>query len=374
MKIAILTYYEIANYGTLLQAYGLWKFLEARGHQVEFLDEPYGRSMFAYKKPTLRNFISRHPIRAWRGILSRYFYNKMTEFNVNYPRTRHFESLEDLVANFKGYDAVVVGSDLVWHPKWCSPKFTEIAFLGFVPKGCKKVSVSPSFSATEWNAPGRELAGRLLGAFDGIGVREESGKKIAAEISGRNDVETFVDSALLLPFEQYEKFLSPQQEKTPYIFNYVLGWSNGEEEQAFLEIVKNKFGVSSVKGQFETGTGFWGTLSRLAHVPRRILVGEWLRRIHDASFVLTNSFHGTVFSILMHKPFATILIKGEMSGLNERAISLLKLLGLESRMMYNDESDRLRAAVDEEIDWESVDSRLDNERNRVSERLENLDL
>lgn len=47
MKVAILTYYEIANYGTLLQAYGLWKFLEARGHQVEFLDEPYGRSMYA---------------------------------------------------------------------------------------------------------------------------------------------------------------------------------------------------------------------------------------------------------------------------------------------------------------------------------------
>ena len=369
MKIAILTYYEIANYGTLLQAYGLWKFLEARGHQVEFLDEPYGRSMFAYKKPTLRSFISWHPIRAWQGILGRYLYNKMTEFNVNYPRTRHFGSIEDLIANFKGYDAVVVGSDLVWHPKWCSPKFTEIAFLGFVPPGCKKVSVSPSFSTTEWDAPDRELAGHLLAEFDGIGVREESGKKIAAEISGRNDVKTFVDSALLLPFAQYEKFLSPQKDKKPYIFNYVLGWSNGEEEQSFLEIVKNKFGISSVKGQFEPGSGLWGALARLAHVPRRILVGEWLRRIHDASFVLTNSFHGTVFSILMHKPFATILIKGEMSGLNERAISLLRLLGLESRMMYNDEHDRLSTAVDEEIDWADVDSRLNKERNRVSEYL-----
>lgn len=374
MKIAILTYYEIANYGTLLQAYGLWKFLEARGHQVEFLDEPYGRSMFAYQKPTLRSFISRHPIRAWKGILSRYLYNKMTEFNASYPRTRHFDSLEDLVANFKGYGAVVVGSDLVWHPKWCSPKFTEIAFLGFVPKGCKKVSVSPSFSATEWDATDRELAGRLLAAFDGIGVREESGKKIAAEISGRTDVKTFIDSALLLPFVQYEKFLSPQKDKAPYIFNYVLGWSNGEEEQAFLEIVKNKLGVSSVKGQFEPGSGLWDTLARLAHVPRRILVGEWLRRIQDASFVLTNSFHGTVFSILMHKPFATILIKGEMSGLNERAISLLKLLGLESRMMYNDEPDRLRTAVAEKIDWASVDSCLNKERNRVAEYLEGFGL
>lgn len=374
MKVAILTYYEIANYGTLLQAYGLWKFLEARGHQVEFLDEPYGRSMFAYHKPTLRNFISRHPIRAWQGILSRYLYNKMTQFNANYPRTRHFDSLEDLVANFKGYDAVVVGSDLVWHPKWCSPKFTEIAFLGFVPKGCKKVSVSPSFSTTEWDAPDRELAGRLLAAFDGIGVREESGTKIATEISGRNDVKTFVDSALFLPFEQYEKFLSPQKDEALYIFNYVLGWSNGEEEQSFLEIVKVKLGMSLVKGLYEPGPGFWGALSRLAHVPRRIMVGEWLRRIHDASFVLTNSFHGTVFSILMHKPFATILINGEMSGLNERAISLLKLLGLESRMMYNDEPDRLRTAVAEKIDWVRVDNRLNKERNRVREYLEQFGL
>ncbi len=369
MKIAILTYYQIANYGTLLQAYGLWKFLEARGHQVEFLDEPYGRSMFAYRRPTLRSFVSRHPLQAWRGILGRYLYNKMTAFNADYPRTRRFASLEDLKANFSGYDAVVVGSDLVWHPKWCSPKFTDIAFLGFVKGTCRKVSLSPSFSSTEWDAPDREKAGRLLSGFDGIGVREASGKALAAEISGRADVEAFVDSALLLDGSAYRKLLSRRRPQGPFVFSYVLGWSDGDEERALLDIVRQGLHVTDVLGQTGDCGDAWDVVARLARVPRRVTVGEWLRRIHDASFVLTNSFHGTVFSILMHRPFATILIKGGMSGLNERAISLLRLLGLESRMMHNDEPERLRAAMAEQIDWPSVDARLRRERERVSEFL-----
>lgn len=369
MKIAILTYYQIANYGTLLQAYGLWKFLEARGHQVEFLDEPYGRSMFAYRKPTWRNFVSRHPIQAWRGILGRYLYNKMTAFNADYPRTRRFESLEDLNANFCGYDAVLVGSDLVWHPKWCSPKFTDIAFLGFVRGACKKISVSPSFSSTEWDAPDREKAGRLLSGFDGIGVRESSGKVLAAELSGRPDVESFVDSALLLDGRAYRKLFSRQRTQGPFIFNYVLGWADGDEERTFLDVVRQGLSVTKVLGQYGDCGDVWDVLAHMARVSRRITVGDWLRRIQDASFVLTNSFHGTVFSILMHRPFATVLIKGQMSGLNERAISLLKLLGLESRMMHNDEPEKLRAAIAEGIDWPSVDARLQGERKRVAEFL-----
>ena len=371
MKIAILTYYEIANYGTLLQAYGLWKFLEQRGHQVEFLDEPYGRSMFPYTPPRIRNFISKYPFVAWRNIFRNYTEHKVTCFNKAYPRTRHFCSYEDMVTNFHDYDAVVIGSDLVWHPKWCSPQFTDIAFLGFVPKSCKRVAVSPSFSATEWDAPDKERAGMLLRKFDAIGVRELSGRAIVQNISGRTDVEVLIDSAMLLDGSNYAQLTAQSKNLEPYIFNYLLGWSNGENERKLLEEVQRGLEIDEVKNQYESNKGL---LSKILNVPARISVQEWLQRIINSRFVLTNSFHGTVFSILFHRPFATVLINGEMSCLNERAISLLNLLGLESRMIFNNETGKLAKIVREDIDWEDVDKRLQYERGKVGRFLANVGL
>lgn len=371
MRIAILTYYEISNYGTLLQAYGLWKFLERRGHAVEFLDEPYGRSMFPYVPPRLRSLISRHPISVLRNIFRSYSAHKVTYFNRTYPRTRRFKSYEDMAENFRDYDAVVIGSDLVWHPKWCSPDFTDIAFLKFVPSSCKRVSVSPSFSATTWDAPGKERAGALLRRFDAIGVREYSGREIVRDISGRTDVDVLIDSALLLEGADYVRLAEENHSSAPYIFNYLLGWSNGGSEKKLLEIAKDSIGIDLVKNQYDHNKGVWSTMLR---VPVRVSVQEWLRRIIDSKFVLTNSFHGTVFSILFHRPFATVLINGEMSCLNERAMSLLTLLGLESRMVFNNEPDKLAKLIKEDISWEDVDNRLRLEREKVGRFLNNAGL
>lgn len=371
MRIAILTYYEIANYGTLLQAYGLWKFLERRGHTVEFLDEPYGRSMFPYVPFRLRSLISRHPISVLQNIFRGYSAHKVTYFNRTYPRTRRFKSYEEMAKNFRDYDAVVIGSDLVWHPKWCSPSFTDIAFLNFVPSSCKRVSVSPSFSTTTWDAPDKERAGALLRRFDAIGVREYSGREIVQDISGRTDVDVLIDSALLLEGVDYVRLAKENSSSAPYIFNYLLGWSNGDSEKKLLEIAKDSIGVNLVKNQYDRDKGI---CSKMLRVPVRVSVQEWLRRIIDSKFVLTNSFHGTVFSILFHRPFATVLIKGEMSCLNERAASLLSLLGLESRMLFNDEPEKLKKVIGEEVDWRRVDERLNSERDKVAIFLHKVNL
>ena len=370
MKVAILTYYGISNYGTQLQAYGLWKFLASRGHEVHFLDEPYGRSMFPYHKPTIRSFISRHPIRAWRNVLKAYFANKVTQFNVCLPKTQFFSSVDEMAKGLLGYDAVVVGSDLVWHPKWCSPRYTDIAFLGFAPLGCKRIAISPSFSATTWDAPDADKAGALLGQFDGIGVREKSGIRIVQEISGRQDANVFIDSALLQPASTYAKLAAEAKEVGPYVFNYMLSWTNGDAERKMLTMVKSELGIKRSEDMYCFKFDGLGVLAKILGAPRKILIGDWLRRIMDAKFVFTNSFHGTVFSILFHRPFVTVLIKGEMSGLNERAISLAKTLGLEDRLLFNDEPERLKSALRSNINWDDVDAKLMLERARVSEYLD----
>lgn len=88
----------------------------------------------------------------------------------------------------------------------------------------------------------------------------------------------------------------------------------------------------------------------------KVSVPEWLAKIAASDFVFTNSFHGTVFAILFHRPFVSILLRGPMSGMNERALSLLKKLGLESRAVYANDTAAIEAALASPIDWEKVDS------------------
>ena len=84
--------------------------------------------------------------------------------------------------------------------------------------------------------------------------------------------------------------------------------------------------------------------------------------VATSDFVFTNSFHGTVFAILFHKPFVSLLLRGPMSGMNERALSLLKKLGLENRAVYADDQLAIKAAVESKIDWRLVDDALISQR------------
>jgi hypothetical protein len=85
---------------------------------------------------------------------------------------------------------------------------------------------------------------------------------------------------------------------------------------------------------------------------------EWLGYIKSAKFVITNSYHGTLFSIIFKKPFVFVGLSGAKAGFNERADSLLKGLGLQDRMMNSFDLDLLKSVVAEEIDWDSVDQKV----------------
>ena len=136
-----------------------------------------------------------------------------------------------------------------------------------------------------------------------------------------------------------------------------------------LGTVKDKLNISKVVTDRRHAQGLLGLLCRVLRVKAKIKVPEWLEAIAASEFVFTNSFHGTVFSILFHKPFVSVLIKGKMSGMNERALSLLKNIGLEERAIYSDETEKISSLVDKPINWEEVDSRLDELREVAKEFL-----
>ena len=99
-------------------------------------------------------------------------------------------------------------------------------------------------------------------------------------------------------------------------------------------------------------------MARPLRATGKLAVAHWLDRIANSDFVFTNSFHGTAFAILFHKPFVSLLLRGPMIGMNERALSLLKKLGLGNRAVFADDQLAIKAAVESKIDWQQVDETL----------------
>lgn len=125
-----------------------------------------------------------------------------------------------------------------------------------------------------------------------------------------------------------------------------------------FEVVKNRLNLIETDSGRTPVRGILAPLCKLLGVTSKVSVPEWLAKIAASDFVFTNSFHGTVFAILFHKPFVSLLLRGPMSGMNERALSLLKKLGLESHAVYADDQLAIKAAVESKIDWRLVDEAL----------------
>jgi hypothetical protein len=158
--------------------------------------------------------------------------------------------------------------------------------------------------------------------------------------------------------------------KKPYVFRYILDeWTDPNEIDTALGVVKERLNIPNVETDRKKVTGSVGLICRALGVKAKISLPEWLEKIASSDFVFTNSFHGTVFAILFHKPFVSVLIKGKMSGMNERALSLLKNIGLEERAVYSDEIEKISSLVDKPINWKVVDSRLDELREVAKEFL-----
>ena len=137
--------------------------------------------------------------------------------------------------------------------------------------------------------------------------------------------------------------------------------------QPALECASKTLGVKRVVTDRVAVSGFLGPVCRALGVESKIPVRDWLSRISASEFVFTNSFHGTVFAILFHRPFATVLLRGKMSGMNERVLSLLGKVGLENRAIFADDLKGMEPVLSEEIDWQRVDACLDAERNAAKD-------
>ena len=356
MKIGILTLPLHTNYGGILQAYALQTVLERMGHEVCLIEKkrkplrlPMWKAPLVYGKRVLKN-LAGHPYPI--------FYEQ--KVNREEPITRQNTDLfikryikRRIVNDFSelkesDFDAIVVGSDQIWRPKYFNGNI-EDAYLKFAEGwNIKRIAYAASFGTDEWEytaAQTKECA-RLLKQFDAVSVREASGVDLCRK---HFDVEArhVLDPTMLLTAEDYIRlFETAGTPKSPgTLLCYIL--DETPEKATLIERIaqKRKLATFRINSKVEDKT---------APIAERIQppVEQWLRGFHDAEFVVTDSFHACVFSILFQKPFFVMGNKGR--GLS-RFTSLLGLFSLEDRLISTvAETDSLETA----IQWNNIETTL----------------
>lgn len=367
MKIGIVTFYRVANYGAMLQAYSLWHYLADRGHDVVFIRQP----LVAPGRISLLECAKSRSIQSLKTKLKQRIRYSMTSFAAVFPQTEMCGTWDDLKRVGNACDLYIVGSDQMWNPLWSSREHLRFVMLDFVAEQWPRLSYAVSFGAKIWPKDQNAAeAAELMKKFAAISVREKSGLGLVRQLTGRPDVCWLPDPTLLQTADFYRVLFSEGFSAEPYIFKYFLDeWSDAAAEESALKCIQEVLHVKGVQTD-QIKADWQYPLCALMGVKGKISVSEWLRRIAQSHFVITNSFHGTIFAILFHKPFVSLLLKGKMSGMNERMISLLTALGIPERAVEADSYNEIRILAQKPVDWQAVDSGLDEMREAASRFLD----
>lgn len=343
MKIGIMTFWwSNDNYGQLLQCYAMQKYLRDLGHDAFLI-------RYNYKTDVKKNPLLIRCLKAFNPVLlARYILIKkhvadvrseqlkndrgFDEFRARYiaQSERVYRSYFDLKANSPEADAYIVGSDQVWNYWHKNPRRyfnpNRAYFLDFGSENARRLSYAASWGVTELPEDYEEEIKPLLAGFEYVSVREESGVELCREC-GRNDAEWVCDPTLLLSAEIYRSLYSENRIRKPdgkYILLYMLDNECDFDVQSVYAFAEAR----GLKVIYVTGNGVIdGREKFFATIP------EWLCLIDNAEYVITNSFHGSVFCTVFHKPFGVVRLTGKEASMNARFESLFDLRGTGNRYL-----------------------------------------
>lgn len=350
MKVGILTQPLRSNYGCLLQAYALQSTLERMGHDVIILNREFEEDKHITFKEIRRKRI--YAITRFIGAYKRQLLSKnirtFTHEHLHHSKAILTSSKLKEISELTGFDGYVVGSDQVWRPNY-SPNILDY-FLSFTKgKSVKRIAYAASLGVSNWEFTEEEtqICKELVHDFDAVSVRESSAIELLKNHFGI-DSSLVLDPTLLLEKEHYG-MLIPQDdkiEKTGEMFCYVL--DNSPQMSKVIDFFEKSSGYKSYYCMPRLSPSF---LNLLCHYSKCTFpsVYNWLKSFISAKMVITDSFHGTVFSIIFNKPFWVI---GNTYRGMARFQSLLSLFNLEHRLLHPNEIDNVNWK--EPIDWEEV--------------------
>lgn len=375
MKIAIQTLVGHHNYGCLLQAYALQTTLEGLGHNVEIINRRENvpgkrlmvKRMLRFAVRVVQRYILLNKSVLINDPFDCLFYSQvdftlLRKFSVSKLHyTRLFRSSSSLAKYVKRrmYDAFVVGSDQVWREIY-APNILD-SFLGYLPEEDKsiKISYAASFGTDEQPILNEKITEcvKLAKRFKAISVREKSGIGIVSESFGMDAVQV-LDPTLLLSSKDYSCLVGDNTIGEGMAVSYMLDLTGWKNEIVDIVLAERNVGRFDLMDCPLNDNG----------VMQRRSVEDWLSAIRNANIVVTDSFHGCVFSIIFQKPFICI---GNKERGSARFESLLSMFRLEDRLVTSfDDFEARKEDLMKGIDYSRVYAILEEKRKESMDFLQ----
>lgn len=349
-KALIVTTQRHFNFGTMLQCHALQHFIESQGWRVEVLDY-LGTEYKLSNLKSLRIWFGdfrRHPLKYIRIILNSVRNIRRTslyrDFLKNYINltAESYKTFDDINNCIPLYNIYIAGSDQVWNPRLGG--FKPVYFLKFAPSNAKKISYAASFGIDTFSTKESEAINTMVSDFDSVSCREITGINFLTQ-SGIDSV-LAIDPTMLLPVEYWRTLedTSICGSRRNYILTYFLSPDKNKSSMLHHSYCSRQsiLNLSTEKDAVKADI--------LAAGPR-----QFLGLIDNCDLLITDSFHGIVFSILFHKNFYVVpRNENDANSQNTRIINLLEHLGLQERWLPDfNLPDQL-----EDIDYPSIESKL----------------
>lgn len=326
-KVGILTYHNPDNYGAVLQTLGLVEVLKTMGVEVSVIDYTTAAHLNAYKffhfNGTLKSIFN------MTFGLPNFFrlkrrHRKFVDFRTtHFPLTRRYVEKKDFLSDLPELDAIVTGSDQVFNV--CENKELSVYYLPFDRTNIKKIAYAPSFGMSEFTSSVDAKIAKALSDFDKLSCREQKGAHHIQELTGR-ECSLVVDPVLLVGKDFWARICNRQNEfKKKYILIYdLLGGTYLVNLAKQLNRGKNYKIVCITARKF---------LKRPYHVDKLIWDAsplDFVGWFMNASYVVTDSFHGSAFATVFCKPLVSLIINERAS---ERLETLLSYLNAKEKLL-----------------------------------------
>lgn len=328
-RIATITFHWATNYGAVLQAFALQKYLEKCGYETEIIDYvPFRVKLLAdvtwLRHKNFNEFKKERLIRRFRH----------AELKLSKKKYRFSKELKTID---RDYDCIISGSDQIWNKNFTlnlDGKPNLSYFLDFTSENTMKLAYAVSFGANNMPDEYYDCVKPFINKFQAISVREQTAISIV-EHMGRK-AEVVCDPTLLLDREDYERLIAKRHYPCGKVFSYILH-ENQKTAQQIVKEIQNIYGDNK-------------------ECPAQDDMYAWLYKIKNSEIVVTNSFHGTMMALIFNTPFIVVPVEGY--DMNDRINTILNVVHLENRIVFDTKGDILRSLCYEKIDWDQVNRRL----------------
>lgn len=356
-QAGLITCHNIKNYGSVFQTYATSKIFERVGYQITVLD---------YQRPGTDEEGFRKKIKAESHLAQKpvlkYFFPKLLDISLNniyrvfddfvdryITLSKPFDSAKGMQENGLPYDLYISGSDQIWNSS-INGSIIGPYFLDFAPDTSLKISFASSFGKTKLAACEVDETRRLLSRYDYVTTREESGVKIVKDLG--IEAKAILDPTLWLHKEEWQRLKEEIKTPSKYILVYQL--HGNKDFDNYVRALEKKYKMPCLRIDL-----YYHYIMKAGRHVICPTPGQVISLIEKATYVATDSFHMTVFSILFHKKFISLYSENSFS---DRINNILLWLNLLDRHVDNYQD---FSTLREEIDYDHVDEVLLKKRDEL---------